>query len=228
MMLHIPTVLSIDEVRGLRQKLDTADWIDGRATVGPQGGHVKHNRQLPVDTPLVRELGHFVQQALSRNALYFSAALPLRTVPPLFNRYESERCDYYGFHVDGAVRAFAASPGWLRTDLSATLFLCDPEDYDGGELIVRDTYGEHEVKLPAGDLLLYPSTSLHSVALVTRGARVCSFFWVQSMIRNDHRRTMLFELDQAIQVLRAKHGETEETLTLASHYHNLLREWSEV
>jgi PKHD-type hydroxylase len=228
MLLHIPAVLSADEVRHLRAKLDGAEWVDGRATVGTQGAQVKRNRQLPETAPLAQELGQVVLQALARNAMYFSAALPLRTVPPLFNRYEAAQGEHYGFHVDGAVRSFLASPGWLRTDLSATLFLCDPQDYDGGELTVRDTYGDHEVKLPAGDLILYPATSLHGVSPVTRGARVWSFFWLQSMIRDDRRRTMLFELDQAIQALRARHGESAEALALTNHYHNLLREWSEV
>lgn len=228
MMLHIPAVLSPDEVRSFRQKLDSADWVDGRGTVGSQGAKVKHNQQLPEQAPIACELAGLVQQALNRSTLYFSAALPLRIAPILFNRYESARQEHYGFHVDGAVRSIPVSPGWLRTDLSATLFLCEPEDYDGGELTVRDTYGEHEVKLPAGDMVLYPANSLHSVTPVTRGARVCSFFWIQSMIRHDHRRAMLFELDQAITELRALHGESSQTLALSSHYHNLLREWSEI
>jgi PKHD-type hydroxylase len=226
MMLHIPEVLTAEELGDIRNKLDTADWIDGRATVGSQGANVKRNQQLPQDAPLTKELGLKVLQALARNGLYFSAALPLRTVPPLFNRYESS--GHYGFHVDGSVRTFPSSPGWLRTDLSATLFLCDPDDYDGGDLIVKDTYGEHEAKLPAGDMVLYPSSSLHCVTPVTRGARVCSFFWIQSMVRDDKHRSMLFEFDQTIQKLRALHGETEESLSLTNHYHNLLREWSEI
>lgn len=228
MMLHIPGVLSADEVRHLRAQLDAAAWTDGRATVGAAGAHVKRNEQLPEDAPLARELAQYVQQALNRNGLFFSAALPLRMSQPLFNRYDAANAGHYGFHVDGAVRAHAQGPGWLRTDLSATLFLCHPEDYDGGDLTVRDTYGEHEVKLPAGDLVLYPSTSVHCVTPVTRGVRVCSFMWIQSMIRNDGRRTMLFELDQAIQTLRARHGESAELVALTSHYHNLLREWSEI
>jgi len=226
MMLHIPGVLTPGEVLYLRQKLDAADWVDGRTTVGSQGAQVKRNRQLGENTPLAQELGQVVLQALARNPLYFSAALPLRTVPPLFNRYESN--ETYGFHVDGAVRSFPASPGWLRTDLSATLFLCNPDDYEGGELTVKDTYGEHAAKLPAGDMVLYPASSLHCVTPVTQGVRTCAFFWIQSMIRDAQRRNMLFEMDQSIQSLRARLGESDETLSLANCYHNLLRDWSEL
>ena len=226
MMLHIPQVLTPAELNDIRQALDRSEWADGRGTVGTQGAQVKRNRQLPEDSPAARELGQKILRALARNPLYFAAALPVRTVPPLFNRYEDS--EHYGFHIDGAVRALPDSANWLRTDLSATLFLCEPEDYEGGELVVKDTYGEHEVKLPAGDMILYPSSSLHCVTPVTRGSRVCSFFWVQSMIRDDQHRSMLFELDQTIQRLRTKHGETEEALALTNHYHNLLREWSEV
>lgn len=226
MMLHIPQVLTPAELNEIRQALERSEWTDGRSTVGSQGAQVKRNRQLPEDSPAARELGQKVLRALARNPLYFAAALPARTVPPLFNRYEDS--EHYGFHIDGAVRALPDGAGWLRTDLSATLFLCEPEDYEGGELVVKDTYGEHEVKLPAGDMILYPSNSLHCVTPVTQGARVCSFFWIQSMIRDDQHRSMLFELDQTIQRLRARHGETEEALALTNHYHNLLREWAEV
>lgn len=224
MMQHIPEVLSPEQVRWLREQLDAADWLDGRSTVGAQGARVKRNQQLPEASELSLALGKVVLDALARHAYYFSAALPLRTVPPLFNRYEGG--GEYGFHVDGAVRAVPGSSDWLRTDLSATLFLCDPEDYEGGELIVSDTYGEHEVKLPAGDMILYPSSSLHRVTPVTRGARVCSFFWIQSMVRNDTQRSMLFELDQTITRMRAE-GENANTLALTNHYHNLLRMWSQ-
>jgi PKHD-type hydroxylase len=225
MMLHIPRVLTREQAFDLRARLLENDWVDGRATVGAQGARVKRNRQLPEASPLSLELGQVVLHALERNALYFAAALPLRTVPPLFNRYaEGEQ---YGDHVDGAVRPLPGSRELLRSDVSATLFLCDPEDYDGGELIVGDTYGEHEVKLPAGDLVLYPSTSVHRVEPVTRGERVCSFFWVQSMVRDDARRAMLFELDRTIEALRARIGDCAETVALTSHYHNLLRQWAE-
>lgn len=228
MMLHIPEVLSAGQVAHLRDKLDAAQWVDGRVTVGSQGAHVKQNQQLPESAPEMAELRSIVESALKRHGLFFSAALPLRVSPPLFNRYEGAQQEHYGFHVDGAVRATPADAGWMRTDLSATLFLSAPEDYEGGDLTVRDTYGEHEVRLPAGDLVLYPSSSLHSVSPVTKGARVCSFLWIQSMIRNDRKRTMLFELDQTIQSLRTKYGESDESLSLSNHYHNLLREWSEI
>ena len=178
-------------------------------------------------SPLGRELGEIILKALVKNTLFFSAALPLRTVPPLFNRYEGG--EHYGLHVDGSVRTVPGTNLSLRTDLSSTLFLCDPEDYDGGELVVVDTYGMHEVKLPAGDLILYPASSLHRVEPVTRGVRVCSFFWTQSMVRDDGKRTMLFELAQTIQKVRAAlGGDSDETLSLTGHYHNLLRMWAEV
>ncbi len=226
MMLHVPGVLTPEQVRDMRAALDAADWVDGRETVGPQGARVKQNRQLPELSPVGRELGQAIFAALSKNPLFFSAALPLRFVPPLFNRYEGG--ENYGLHIDGAVRSVPVSNIQLRTDLSCTLFLCEPEEYDGGDLEVVDTYGTHEVKLPAGDLILYPSSSLHRVHPVTRGARVCSFFWVQSMVRDDRQRAMLFELDQSIQKLRTRVGDCEETVSLTGHYHNLLRMWAEV
>lgn len=224
MMLHIPNILSRQEVQAMRQHLDAAQWEPGHKTAGPQGAKVKTNLQLPPDSDVARQLGQQVLAALERSALYFSAALPLRTVPPLFNRYQGGGA--YGFHVDSAVRVGNRQEPWVRTDLSATLFLCEPEDYEGGELIVSDTYGEHDVKLPAGDMILYPSSSLHRVAPVTQGARVCSFFWIQSMVRNDMQRTMLFDLDQTIIHLR-EDGDTPHTLALTNHYHNLLRMWAE-
>lgn len=225
MMLHIPGVLTREQVAAMRAQLDASDWIDGRATVGEQGAKVKQNRQLPETSPLALELGQTILAALARQPLYFSAALPLRTIPPLFNRYAGG--EHYGAHVDGSMRRMADGQ-WLRTDVSSTLFLSDPDDYDGGELIVTDAYGEHEVKLPAGDLILYPSTSIHRVEPVTRGARVCSFFWTQSMVRDDMRRGMLLELDQNIQSLRARLGDCAELVGLTGHYHNLLRQWSAV
>ncbi|OWG14727.1 PKHD-type hydroxylase [Delftia sp. K82] len=225
MMLHIPDVLTRQQVTAIRTAIDAADWVDGRATAGSQGARVKRNRQLPEDSPVALEQGRIIEQALAANALYFSAALPARTMSPLFNRYADS--ETYGLHVDGAARRLPGAQQWMRTDVSCTLFLCDPEDYDGGELVVVDTYGTHEVKLPAGDLILYPSTSLHRVEPVTRGERVCSFFWAQSMVRDDTRRAMLFEMDQTIQRLREKLGETDETLSLAGQYHNLLRMWAE-
>lgn len=226
MMLHVPEVLTREQVAEIRRRLDASDWVDGVATVGEQGAKVKRNRQLPELSPLGRELGQTILQALSTHALFVSAALPHRYVPPLFNRYEGG--EHYGLHVDGSVRAVPGTNLNLRTDLSCTLFLCDPEDYEGGELEVVDTYGTHEVKLPAGDLILYPSSSLHRVQPVTRGARVCSFFWLQSMVRDDGRRGLLFELDQSIQKLRTRLGDSEEVLSLTGTYHNLLRQWAEL
>jgi PKHD-type hydroxylase len=226
MMLHVPKVLQPEQVAECRRLLDGADWTDGKATVGEQGAIVKRNRQLPELSPVGRKLGEMILNQLTRSPLFFSAALPLKTVPPLFNRYEDG--EHYGTHIDGAVRAVPGSSHFIRTDLSCTLFLTDPSEYDGGELVVLDTYGEHSVKLPAGDLVLYTSGSLHRVNPVTRGARVSSFFWTQSMVADERHRETLFRLDQSVQKLRAKIGETEETVALAGHYHNLLRMWSEI
>jgi PKHD-type hydroxylase len=225
MMLHIPAVLSLEEVNTLRQRLETTNWVDGKQTVGAQGALVKQNRQLPEHAEVTRELGQIVLAALKKSPLFFSAALPLRIVPPLFNAYAGG--EHYGLHVDGSIRQVAHADYSLRTDLSATLFLCDPEEYDGGELEVVDTYGTHEVKLPAGDLILYPSTSLHQVTPVTRGVRVCAFFWLQSMIRDDARRSMLFDMDQNIQALRNQLGDSAQVLSLTAQYHNLIRMWAE-
>lgn len=225
MLLHIPGVLDADQLKVIRADLAAADWVDGRQTVGAQGAGVKQNLQLADGSPVAQRWGQAILQALGRQPLYFSAALPLRTVPPLFNRYEGG--GHYGFHVDGSVRGLPGG-GMLRTDVSCTLFLAEPDEYDGGELIVSDTYGQHEVKLPAGDLVLYPSSSLHCVAPVTRGVRLASFFWLQSMVRDDGRRSMLHELDQAILGLRGKLGDCPEVVALTSHYHNLLRQWSDI
>lgn len=226
MLIHIPEVLSKAQVAEFRQLLLAADWTDGRATVGPQGALVKQNKQLPVDSPLAKQLGAVILTALYQNPLFMAAAIPLRTVPPLFNSYQGG--EHYGLHVDGAIRGLPGSGLSLRTDLSSTLFLSEPDEYQGGELQVMDTFGQHEVKLPAGDLILYPSSSLHQVLPVTRGERVCSFFWTQSMLRNDQQRSMLFELDQTIQQLRSRHGDTAEVLALTGHYHNLVRLWAEL
>jgi PKHD-type hydroxylase len=226
MMLHIPQVLSAEQVVAMRAALAQGDWTDGRATVGAQGARVKHNRQLPEDSPLADELGRTILAAIASHPLYVSAALPLRTVPPLFNSYAGG--EHYGAHVDGSIRSVPGAALPLRTDLSCTLFLSEPEEYEGGELTVTDTYGVHEVKLPAGDMILYPSSSVHQVQPVTRGERVCSFFWVQSLVRDDARRVMLHELDQTIQRLRAQIGDSAEVVSLTSHYHNLLRLWAEL
>jgi PKHD-type hydroxylase len=225
-MLHVPQVLSAEQVAECRRLLDAADWTDGKSTTGEQGALVKRNRQLPELSPVGRQLGEVILNALARSPLFFSAALPLKTVPPLFNRYEGG--EHYGTHIDGAVRAVPGSSHFIRTDLSSTLFLTDPSEYEGGELVVLDTYGEHTVKLPAGDLILYTSGSLHRVNPVTRGCRTSSFFWTQSMVPDERHREHLFRLDQTIQKVRAKHGESEETVALAGHYHNLLRMWSEI
>jgi len=225
MMLHIPAVLSADEVREFRRQLDAAGWRSGRATVGEQGARVKHNEQLDPADPIARQLSERILAKLATHAQFFSAVLPLRILPPLFNRYTGGGS--YGRHVDGAVMSQAGTAQRLRSDVSSTLFLCDPDEYDGGELVVQDTYGEHEAKLPAGDLLVYSATSVHEVLPVTRGARVCAFFWSQSMVRDDFRRSQLFSLDQTIQSLRGKLGDTAECVALTSHYHNLLRIWAE-
>lgn len=225
MMLHIPGVLAHEQVADMRRRLGQAEWTDGRETVGSQGAQVKRNRQLPAGSPLGLELGARIGAALAANPLYFAAALPLRASPPLFNGYAGG--EHYGAHVDGAVRAIAGSSQPLRTDLSATLFLTDPADYDGGELVVSDTYGEHAVKLEAGDMILYPASSLHRVEPVTRGERVCAFFWIQSMVRDDACRAMLLELDRTITRLRARVGDCDETVSLTAQYHNLLRMWAE-
>jgi PKHD-type hydroxylase len=224
MLLHIPDVLSREQVTQMRAMLDAADWTDGRETVGAQGAQVKRNQQLPDASPLRQQLGQLVLAALARNPLYHAAALPLRTLSPRFNRYQGG--GQYGFHVDGAVMALS-SDAQLRSDVSCTLFLSEPDEYDGGELIVNDTYGEHEVKLPAGDLIVYPSSSLHRVTPVTRGARMASFFWVQSLIRDDSRRRLLFELDASIQRLTQTGADAPSLLQLTGVYHNLLRQWAE-
>lgn len=225
MMYRIPGVLSEQEVRFLVDELNHAEWVDGRATVGAQGAQVKNNQQVDTRSERYAQLQAKVLDAVNRHSLFFAAALPKTISSPLFNRYQQQ--ETYGFHVDGAVRRHPHS-GWMRTDLSATLFLSSPESYDGGELTINDTYGQHSVKLPAGDLVLYPSSSLHCVTPVTRGVRVASFMWIQSMIRDDKRRAMLFELDGTIQSLKNQHGESAEALSLLNLYHNLLREWSEI
>jgi len=224
MLLHIPDILDREQLRQLRTALDAADWTDGRETVGAQGAQVKRNRQLPDASPLRRQLGEVVLAALAKSPLYHAATLPLRTLPPRFNRYEGG--GEYGMHVDGSVMALPNGEQ-LRSDISCTLFLSEPDDYDGGELIVSDTYGEHEVKLPAGDAIIYPSSSLHRVQPVTRGARVAAFFWVQSLVRDDSRRRLLYELDASIQRLVATGADRDAVLQLTGTYHNLLRQWAE-
>jgi PKHD-type hydroxylase len=225
MLLHIPGVLSAEQVTHCRDRLQKASWVDGRATAGYQGATVKKNRQLPEDSPAALELGHLILAQLERNPLFISAALPARVYPPMFNRYEGE--EHFGLHVDNSVRLLPGTGLKFRTDISATLFLANPDEYDGGELQIEDTYGRHAVKLPAGDLIIYPSTSLHRVTPVTRGARVASFFWVQSMVREDAQRALLFELDTAIQRLHQTGGDAQALVHLTGSYHNLLRMWAE-
>ncbi|MBX9964701.1 MAG: Fe2+-dependent dioxygenase [Burkholderiales bacterium] len=227
MMLHVPQAISLEAVKRIRRLIDAASWADGRITAGTQSAQVKNNRQLPEDSPASRDARLIVLDELGKSALFFSAALPKRIYPPLFNRYEGA-ANSFGNHVDNAVRTFAPTGENVRTDLSATLFLCDPDDYDGGELMVQDTYGAHSVKLPAGDLILYPAASLHRVEPVTRGARIASFFWIQSMIRDVERRRLLFEMDMAILQLRQTQGETEPVVSLVACYHNLMRMWAEL
>jgi PKHD-type hydroxylase len=226
MLLHIPEVLSAEQVAEARRLLDQADWIDGRVTAGHQSARAKDNMQLPEDSPAARQLGDFILAALQRNPLFISAALPLRVFPPLFNRYQGGQS--FGTHVDNAIRQVSGTNHRIRTDLSATLFLAAPEEYDGGELVVEDTYGVHSVKLPAGHMALYPSTSLHHVRAVTRGARIASFFWIQSMIRDDGERTLLFDLDSAVQQLTRQSAEHPVAVQLTGVYHNLLRRWAEL
>jgi PKHD-type hydroxylase len=226
MLLQIPDVLSIEQVAHARRLLDAADWVDGRVTAGRQSAQVKDNLQLPEDHPVARELGDMILGALQQSALFASAALPLRVFPPLFNRYQGGQA--FGSHVDNAIRQIAGTPLRIRTDLSATLFLAEPDEYEGGELIVEDTYGVHSVKLPAGHIVLYPSTSLHHVRPVTSGARVASFFWIQSMLRDDGERTLLFDLDNAIQRLTVDLPEHPAAVQLTAVYHNLVRRWADL
>ncbi|GFE86141.1 Fe2+-dependent dioxygenase [Steroidobacter agaridevorans] len=226
MILRIARLLSTEQVNECRRALDAAEWIDGKATVGEQGALVKNNRQLADNSPVARRLGEMILTALSRNSLFFSAALPLRTVPPLFNRYEGG--EHYGAHIDGAVRGIPGTSYFLRTDLSSTLFLSEPSEYDGGELAILGTHGEQQIKLPAGDLIVYRSGSLHRVNPVTRGQRTCSFFWTQSMVPDDRHRELLFQLDTTIQEIRGRFGESDQSVALTGHYHNLLRMWTQL
>ncbi|HEY5892835.1 MAG TPA: Fe2+-dependent dioxygenase [Chthoniobacterales bacterium] len=230
MLIRIPDVLTQEQVVKARQILDKAEWVDGKVTAGHQSAKAKDNMQLPEGSPAARELGEMILSALSRNALFLSAAVPLRVFPPLFNRYSGGQS--FGTHVDNAIRQVPGTPHRIRTDLSATLFFAEPEEYDGGELCVEDTYGVQRVKLPAGHMLLYPSTSLHHVTPVTRGARICSFFWIQSMLRDDTQRSLLFDLDLAIQRLgRDLPNEPvaqQTSVQLTGVYHNLLRQWAEM
>jgi PKHD-type hydroxylase len=226
MLLQVPDVLTNEQVARARHLLNTAEWVDGRVTAGHQSSRVKQNLQLPEHHPVAEELGAMIVSALERNALFVGAALPFRVFPPLFNRYEGG--DAFGNHVDNSIRQLSGTSLRIRTDLSATLFFTDPEEYEGGELLIDDTYGMHSVKLPAGSMILYPSTSLHRVTPVTRGARIASFFWIQSLVRDDGQRTLLFDLDTAIQRLTVDAPDHPSAVQLTGVYHNLLRRWAEL
>lgn len=236
MLIEIPHVLSADQVREYRAHLEAADWVDGRVTAGLQSAAVKDNAQIPENHPVARATGMAIVSALERNPLFVAAALPLHIFPPLFNRYSGGQS--FGTHVDNAIRQVSGTNHRIRTDLSATLFFAEPHEYEGGELVVEDTYGVQQVKLPAGSMVLYPSTSLHHVRPVTNGARLCAFFWIQSMVRDDSRRTLLFDLDMAIQQLNQGIAEappsqdspafTGIAVQLTGIYHNLIRQWAEV
>ena len=228
MLVHIPALLNANQLAHFRQQLnaDTAPWVDGRVTAGHQGIHVKQNQQLAEGSLLAIELGNIVLAALERNPLFISAALPNRIYPPMFNRYQEGM--HFGSHVDGSIRLLPGTGKKIRTDLSATLFLAPPESYDGGELLIEDTYGTQTVKLAAGDMILYPASSLHRVNPVTRGARLACFFWVQSMVRDDGQRTMLFDLDSSIQRLATTNADNASRTKLTGLYHNLMRTWSDI
>ena len=229
MLICIPEVLSKADVADFRRIMDAADWEDGRSTAGAQSALVKKNQQLPPDSEVSRQLGNRVISALTANPRFISAAIPLQIFPPLFNRYAAADGHHFGVHVDNAVRGDRLTGLRIRTDLSVTLFLSEPEEYDGGELMIEDNFGSHEIKLPAGDLVLYPASSLHLVTPVTRGLRVASFFWLQSMIRDAHARSLIFDLDTAIQALVERLGRDDpETVKLTGIYHNLIRTWAEV
>lgn len=226
MLLQIPELLTADELAKCRQLLEQSEWVDGRVTAGHQSAQAKDNMQLPEDHPAAQEMGELILGALQRSQLFLAAALPLKVFPPLFNRYQGGQS--FGTHVDNAIRQVPGTPHRVRTDLAATLFFSQPAEYDGGELLVDDTYGVHEVKLPAGALILYPASSLHHVRPVTRGTRLASFFWIQSMVRDDGRRTLLFDLDMAIQELNEEAPSPSPAVRLTGIYHNLLRQWADV
>ncbi len=228
MLIHVPEVLDADQVAQVRRRLDAAGsaWVDGRVTAGHQGAPVKRNLQIAEDATVAQELGTILLTALERHPLFLSAALPNHIYPPMFNRYEGDSGMHFGRHIDGAVRLLPGTGVKIRTDISATLFLAAPEEYDGGELRVDDTYGAHSVKLPAGDLVLYPASSVHHVTPVTRGARVASFFWIQSLVRDDAQRALLFDLDMSIVRLSQDAPGRESLVSLTGSYHNLLRMWA--
>lgn len=227
MLVRIPKVLTAEEVAHCRRALEASEWVDGKATAGEQAAKAKFNLQIPETAPVARELGDLILRALGRNPIFTSAVLPLRVLPPMFNRYDVGMT--FRAHVDNAIRTIPGTGARIRSDVSSTLFLTPPEDYDGGELVIEDAYGTHEVKLEAGDMVAYPATSLHSVNPVTRGSRWSSFFWTQSMVKKDTDRRLLFELDMAIiQARQSLPDDHPSVLTLTACYHNLLREWTEM
>jgi PKHD-type hydroxylase len=227
MLLHIPQVLTPDELREAQVMLAKSHWLPGEATAGKQAMQTKNNEQLAQHDEATRALQNIVMTALDRHPMFFSAALPKRIYPPMFNRYGGMR-NTYGNHVDNAIRYSAQAGQRVRTDVSCTLFLAAPEDYEGGELVIEDTFGDQRVKLPAGDLVLYPGTSVHRVEPVTRGHRLASFFWVESMVRSDEQRRLLFDMDMHLMRLRDQHGESGPAIGLTGTYHNLLRMWADV
>ena len=226
MILHIPNVLNQNQIKECRELLNKADWIDGKLTAGSQAINVKSNLQLAEDNPLLKYLRDLITHALKTNPLFVSATLPNHIISPFVNRYENGGA--YGNHVDNSILYDTTVGKNFRTDVSCSLFFTDPEEYEGGEMVIEDTFGTHEIKLPAGDLILYPSTSLHRVEPVTSGVRMVSFMWTQSMIRSAWKRSILFELDNTIQSLRFKYGETQESVNLSIHYHKLIQEWAEI
>ena len=224
MLLQIPDILTLQQAKEFRQVLEKAQWVDGKITAGYQAAPVKNNSQLLQNSAEAKLLGDKILIALEANSLFISAALPLKVFPPLFNSYSGGQ--EFGTHIDGAIRQVPGTPFRIRTDLSATLFLCDPLEYDGGELVVEDTYGVHKVKLPAGHMILYPSSSLHYVTPVTKGTRTASFFWIESMVRDDAQRTLLFDLDNSIRLVARDFPNHESSVRLTGVYHNLLRSWA--
>lgn len=226
MLIDIANVFTADEVDEMRTRLLAELWVDGKVTAGQRSARDKFNRQLNEESALGVLFGQRILTRLSENALFMSAALPKRIYPPLFNRYSGGEA--FGFHIDNAIRGIKGVRERVRTDLSATLFLTDPQTYDGGELVIRDTFGERSVKLPAGHLVLYPGTSVHKVNPVTRGERVAAFFWIESLVREDSQRSLLLDMDVAIQRLNAQQADDESLLQLSGVYHNLLRRWSDV
>ena len=226
MILHIPNVLNQNQIKECRELLNKADWIDGKLTAGSQAVNVKSNLQLAENNPLLKYLRDLITHALKTNPLFVSATLPNHIISPFVNRYENGGA--YGNHVDNSILYDTTVGKNFRTDVSCSLFFTDPEEYEGGEMVIEDTFGTHEIKLPAGDLILYPSTSLHRVEPVTKGVRMVSFMWTQSMVRSAWKRNILFELDNTIQSLRLKYGETQEAVNLSIHYHKLIQEWVEI